>query len=105
MDPFQALIAIIAIVTAGGVLSRIISVVGKAVSRPVEPRQLPGDSSQGGSGEHESTRAAIDDLSGRLARLEEERDFYKDLLDSPARRREIRPPNTEEDASDTAGRS
>ncbi len=55
--------------------------------------------------EQESTRAAIEELSERLERLEEERDFYKDLLDSPSRPREIHPPDTEEDASDAAGGS
>ena len=34
-------------------------------------------------------------------RLEGERDFYKDPLDSPGTRREIPPPAVEEDASDT----
>ncbi len=66
------------------------------------PPALPKDSSQAGSVEQESTRAAIEALSERL---EEERDFYKDLLDSPSRPREIRSPDTEEDASDVAGGS
>ena len=47
----------------------------------------------------------MDDLSGRLARLEEERDFYKDLLDAPGDRREIGPPGVEGDASDTSASS
>ena len=105
LDPFQALVAIIAIVTAGGVVSTIVSTIGKALSRPAAPEELTGDSSQIVSAEQESTREAIAQLSSRLERLEEERDFYKDLLDSPAMRREIPPPDAEEDASDTAGRS
>ena len=103
------MVAIIAIVTAGGVVSRIVSVIGKALSRRAAPRELPEDSPQVVSGEQESTRDAIAELSGRLERLEEERDFYKDLLDSPAMRREIRSsdsePEAEEDASDAVGRS
>lgn len=45
----------------------------------------------------------VDDLGGRLARLEEERDFYKELLDSPRKRDAISPPNMGEDASDPVG--
>jgi len=61
-------------------------------------RELEGDSPHGG--ELEGIRDAIDGVIGRLERLEEERDFYKDLLDSPGTRREIPPPAVEEDASD-----
>ena len=99
------MVAIIAIVTAGGVVSSIISTIGKVFSRPAAPLEPPRDSPQVGSGEQESARDAIAQLSSRLERLEEERDFYKDLLDSPAMRREIRAPDTEGDVSDTAGRS
>ena len=105
LNPFEALVAIIAIVTVGGVVTSIVATIGKALSRSAAPHQLSGGSSQVGSGEQESAREAIAELSGRLERLEEERDFYKELLDSPARRREIRPPDMEGDASDTAGRS
>jgi len=38
---------------------------------------------------------------GRLERLEEERDFYRDLLDSPVTRGEIPPPAEEAEAADT----
>ena len=109
LDPFQALVAIIAIVTVGGVVSRIISVIGRAFSRPAAPLKPSADSPQIVSGEQDSAREAIAELSGRLERLEEERDFYKDLLDSPATRREIAPPDSEpeaeRDASDPGGRS
>ena len=44
-----------------------------------------------------ATSAIIEDLGGRLNRLEQERDFYKELLDSPARPREISPPEARED--------
>jgi hypothetical protein len=39
----------------------------------------------------------VDNLSGRLVRLEEERDFYRDLLEAPDRARGIRPPPEEND--------
>ena len=35
------------------------------------------------------------DLSGRLQRLEEERDFYKDLLEAPKGSGETSPPERE----------
>ena len=79
----------------------LISTVGKVLSRRRPPRELRGDSPQGGRGELEGIREAIDQLSGRLGRLEEERDFYKDLLDSPDTRRRIRPSDAEEGGSDT----
>ena len=60
-------------------------------------RQLEGDSPQS----DEDMRDAIDGVIGRLERLEEERDFYKDLLDSPQPRRELQPPAVEEDPSGT----
>ena len=98
LNAFVALVSIILIVTAGGVLSTLISTIGKVLGSRAAARELPGDSSQVGSGEHEGNRDTIEDLSSRLERLEEERDFYKDLLDSPKGRREIRPPDTEEGA-------
>jgi len=39
-------------------------------------------------------------MSGRLERLEEERDFYRDLLDSPGVPRKIQPPDPGKQASD-----
>ena len=63
-------------------------------------REVEVDSPRGG-GKLEGIRDAIDGVIGRLERLEEERDFYKDLLDSPGTRREIPPPAVEEDASDS----
>ncbi len=90
-------------------MSRIIAVIGKAFSRPAAPLEPSADSPQIVSGEQDSAREAIAELSGRLERLEEERDFYKDLLESPATRRAIPPPDSEpeaeRDASDPAGRS
>ncbi len=81
----------------------VISTVGKVMSDR-RPRRPPrGDLPQGGRAELERIRDTVDDLGGRLARLEEERDFYKELLDSPRRRDAISPPNVEADASDPAG--
>ncbi len=101
MNPFEALVAIIMIVTAGGVLTSLISTIGKVLSSRAASRELPGESPRvGSSGDDEATREAIDSVRGRLERLEEERDFYKDLLDAPARHRELGPPVTEENARD-----
>lgn len=49
-----------------------------------------------GRGELDGLRDAIEGATVRLDRLEEERDFYKDLLDLP----EISPSAVEEDAAD-----
>ncbi len=81
----------------------LISTVGKIVSDRLPRRDPKGELPQGARAELERIRDTVDDLGGRLVRLEEERDFYKDLLESPGRRRGISPPDMEEDASDTAG--
>lgn len=45
------------------------------------------------SGQLEALREQLDDVSARLRRLEEERDFYKELLDAPDRSRIIEGPD------------
>jgi len=52
--------------------------------------RLEGDSPLGGR-ELDGLRDAIEGATVRLDRLEEERDFYKDLLDLPETRRAISP--------------
>ncbi len=52
--------------------------------------RLEGDLPPGG-GELDGLRDAIEGATVRLDRLEEERDFYKDLLDLPETRRAISP--------------
>ncbi len=61
--------------------------------------RLEGDLPPGG-GELDGLRDAIEGATVRLDRLEEERDFYKELLDSRETRREIAPPAVE-DAADS----
>ncbi len=78
----------------------LISTVGKVVSRRRSHRELKAPPPAGGHGDFEGMREAIDDMSSRLERLEEERDFYKDLLESPAKPREIRPPDLAEAPSE-----
>ncbi len=60
--------------------------------------RLEGDLPPGG-GEVDGLRDAIEGAIVRLDRLEEERDFYKDLLDLPERRRAISPSAVEDDAA------
>lgn len=61
----------------------IISTVGRIIAARRRPRPLPGDSFQMNAEELHRVRDSITDLSGRVERLEEERDFYKDLLEPP----------------------
>ncbi len=77
----------------------IISTVGKVVSGRRARRDPRGDLPQGGRAEVERIRDSVDDLGGRLTRLEEERDFYRELLDSPGSPGAISPPDAAEDAS------
>lgn len=69
----------------------LISTIGKVVSTR-RSHALPGPATTGAPGEPGGLREIVDDLSSRLDRIEEERDFYKALLDSPERPRSIRPP-------------
>ena len=86
-----------AIITGGFTVYTTVRAVLRHLS---EGRKFQGDSAQRRGGELERT---VDDLSGRLARLEEERDFYKDLLESPGKAHQIPPRAIEEDVSDTGG--
>lgn len=81
---FEFIIILVLISTAGKVLSQ--------RSRRIEPRQ---ESPRLAPGEVESIREAVEDLNGRVVRLEEERDFYKALLESPDRQRELPSPGGE----------
>ena len=66
----------------------------------IRRRPLPeGDSSQG-IGEADDMREALDAALARLDRLEEEQDFYRELLDSPRTRGKLSAPQAEEDVSD-----
>ena len=71
-------------------------VVVESISRRA---RLEGDLQPGG-GELDALRDAIEGVTVRLDRLEEERDFYDDLLDLPETRRAISPSAVEEDAAD-----
>ena len=84
MGVFEMVVLIVLISTVGKILGR--------RSQRIEPR---GDAPKLGPGEMEGIRESLDDLSGRIMRLEEERDFYKDLLESPDRQRGL--PSAEKD--------
>ena len=94
MDPI--IIPVVFILTAGVV--GIVSTFGVALLKRLPSREL-GDAPRDRA-ELEGIHDAIADVNQRLERVEEERDFYKDLLDSPEAHREISPPAVEEDASD-----
>ncbi len=100
MDPL--FIPVIAIITVGVVIA--MNTFGVQLLNRLPRRELKADSPRD-SAELEGVHDAIAEMSGRLERLEEERDFYKDLLDAPGDRREIGPPGVEEDASDTTASS
>lgn len=85
LDPFSFVIALVFITTVGATARA-------AIGRRDEGRKVKGDLPAAGT---ESLQRMVDDLGGRVERLEEERDFYKDLLDAPGRRREISPPDSD----------
>jgi len=66
-------IALVAITTGGRIVTRLI---GRRDFRRIDPS--PQDRA-----EIEALRASVDDMSDRLGRLEEERDFYRALLEAP----------------------
>ncbi len=83
MGPFEFVIAILVLRT-----------VAKIIERRRRPAQLPGESVQVDSEELHRIGDTITDLSGRVERLEEERDFYRDLLEPPSDSRELPPPES-----------
>ncbi len=72
----------------------IISTVGRIIAVRRRPLPLPGDSFQLDAEELHRVRDTISDLSGRVERLEEERDFYRDLLEPPPGRGTLQPPES-----------
>ncbi len=82
MGVFEFVIALILISTAAKIIER------KRRSAP-----LPGESVRVDVEELRRIGDTITDLSGRVERLEEERDFYKDLLEPPSESRELPPPD------------
>ena len=75
----------------------LISTVGKVVSERASRPKVSGGASQAVRGELDGLRDTLDELNARLQRLEQERDFYRDLLDAPASPGEIGPPTEEGD--------
>jgi hypothetical protein len=67
------------------ILLVLISTVGKILSDRQSRVPPPDQRPQIGPGEITELREAMDSLSSRLHQIEEERDFYKQLLDSPKR--------------------
>ena len=84
MGIFELILGIIIITTVGRIVERRLS------------RTRRGESLQVGTEELHRIRDSLGDLSGRLERLEEERDFYKDLLEPREGRRELPPADPED---------
>ena len=70
----------------------LISTAARIIERRRRPT-LPGESVQVDTEELHRIAETITDLSGRVERLEEERDFYKNLLEPPSSSRELPPPD------------
>ena len=79
------------------VLLVLISTVGKVLSQRSQRIEPSGEAPRLAPGDVERIREAVDELNGRVLRLEEERDFYKALLESPDRQRELPSPGAEAD--------
>ncbi len=72
MGVFEMVVFVALITTVGNVIS------GRRNKRSDDAAQVP----QLPPGEIENIRETMSDLNDRVARLEEERDFYKQLLDT-----------------------
>jgi len=72
----------------------LISSAAKIIERRRRPT-LPGESVQVDTEELHRIGNTISELSGRVERLEEERDFYKDLLEPPSGSRKLPLPDPE----------
>ncbi len=73
----------------------LISSVAKIIESRRRPTPLPGESFQMDTEALHRVRDTITDLSTRVEQLEEERDFYKDLLEPPSGSRKLPPPSLE----------
>ena len=98
MHLFEFALGLVAIVTAGSIITTIVKTVGATFARPHHAKLIAA-SPQAGPAEIEGLREVIDHVSGWVAHLEDERDFYKDLIESPGARAAIQPPDAS--ASDT----
>ena len=76
------------------VLIVLITTIGKVMSDRSSRVEPPLNAPKLGPGEADSILQSLDDLNGRVVRLEEERDFYKALLDAPARQQGLPSPGT-----------
>jgi hypothetical protein len=99
LDPFQFVVALVGIATAGGIVTTIVKTIGAAYRRPPAP-ELKAGPTAGETTELEHLREAIDHMSGRVAHLEEERDFYKELLEPAKARGAIKPPEAQYGAAE-----
>lgn len=72
----------------------VISSVGKIIANRRRSSPLAGESFQLDAEELHRVRETITDLGARLERLEEERDFYKDLLEPPRGPSTLPPPDS-----------
>lgn len=73
-------------------LIALVALVVRGTIRSADERLPPG---RGGpsSAELESIREELDQVTTRLQRLEEERDFYKELLEAPDRKELLKGPD------------
>jgi hypothetical protein len=90
MGIFEFILLMVLISTVGKVLS---SRGGRIQSPPEHPRLPPG--------QIERVREELEALSERVGRLEEERDFYRELLEHPGRKRGLPSAETEGDDDPT----
>ena len=74
--------------------------ISRIVRTVVDRRALPPSAPAANPGEVEELRATLDNVMARVERLEEERDFFKDLLDAPKAGRELNPPASDRHPSD-----
>ena len=72
----------------------VVTTIGKVATSFADRRALPpADAST--SDDVEQLRAVVGDFDTRLHRLEEERDFYKELLDAQPKARSLKAPDRE----------
>jgi hypothetical protein len=96
LDPFQFVIALVAILTIGTIAGKIVGIIGRAFDKPKPPPPLKAESTRDPD-EAEAILGAIGEVMSRVEQLEEERDFYRELLESSGARKEIQPPGAAEE--------
>ena len=80
----------------------VVTTIGKVVTEYIDRRSLPPITGPTSPGEVDALREEVADLGARMYRLEEERDFYRNLLEAPPETRPLPPASDDKDTPEAS---